>query len=306
MKIIKGLEQIHSIGDCAVTMGTFDGVHRGHHMLIERLIEEARKRGLKSILLTFDPHPRLFFGGAEKVKLLTTLDEKLDLLKMFDLDCVGVLEFNQALAAMSYQAFVDEILLNKLRMRLLVVGYDHGFGKGREGTFENLKRLGRQLHFDVLKVEPLVSGEHIVKSSTIRRLLLEGDVSKAAELLGHLYELKGKVVKGRLVGKKLEFPTANLYINDSAKLLPKDGVYAVDVKVNDRMYRGMLNIGFRPTVNHSTQRTVEVHIHDFSQDIYGKEITVFFKKRLRDERKFESLEELKKQLLIDREQSLKI
>ena len=306
MKILKGLEQLHSSEPCAVTLGTFDGVHRGHHLLIERLIAEAEKRALKPVLLTFDPPPRQFFAGPEQVKLLTTLDEKLELLQQFALACVGVIEFNQKLTQMTYQAFVREILLKKLNMRLLLIGYDHGFGKGRQGTFENLKPLSAELNFELLKVEPLVLGEHIVKSSTIRTLLLNGQVKQANELLGHLYELKGEVVKGRLLGKKLEFPTANLYIKDSVKLLPKDGVYAVDVKVEKQMFRGMLNIGFRPTVNHSTQRTVEVHIHDFNRDIYGQQITVYFKERLRDEKKFKNLEELKKQLLIDKEQSLKI
>ncbi len=306
MKVIKGRAQLKSTEACAVTMGTFDGVHKGHHLLINRLITEARQRGLKSILLTFDPHPRQFFGGKNSVKLLTTLEEKLELLEAFDLDCVGVLEFDETLARMTYRQFVRDILLNRLNMRVLVIGYDHGFGKGREGTYQNLQELSRQWQFDLLKVEPLISGEHIVKSSTIRQLLSEGDVGKAAELLGHLYELKGEVVKGRLLGKKLEFPTANLYIKDSAKLLPKDGVYAVDVKVDGHLYRGMLNIGYRPTVNHTTQKTVEVHIFDFNQDIYGKEVTVYFKQRLRDEKKFGNLQELKQQLEKDKEQSLKI
>ena len=240
------------------------------------------------------------------MKLLTTLQEKLELLQKFTLDCLAVVEFNQQLAQITYQDFLQEILLKKLKMRLLLIGYDHGFGKGRQGTFENLKPLALKLNFDLLKVEPLVLGEHIVKSSTIRELLLQGQVEKANELLGHRYQLRGEVVKGRLLGKKLEFPTANLYISNSAKLLPKDGVYAVDVKVDEKFYRGMLNIGFRPTVNHSTQRTVEVHIFDFTRDIYGQQVAVYFKKRLRDEKKFKNLEELKKQLTKDKEQSLKI
>jgi len=306
MKIIKGLDQLQSAEPCAVTMGTFDGVHKGHHLLIERLISESKSRGLKSVLVTFDPHPRQFFAGPDKVKLLTTLQEKLELLQKFTLDCLAVVEFNQQLAQITYQDFLQEILLKKLKMRLLLIGYDHGFGKGRQGTFENLKPLAPKLNFDLLKVEPLVLGEHIVKSSTIRELLLQGQLEKANKLLGHPYQLKGEVVKGRLLGKKLEFPTANLYISDSAKLLPKDGVYAVDVKVDDKFYRGMLNIGFRPTVNHSTQRTVEVHILDFTRDIYGQQITVYFKKRLRDEKRFKNLEELKEQLTKDKEQSLKI
>ncbi len=306
MKIIRGLAQIQQKEKCVVTLGTFDGVHQGHHMLIKRLIKEAQKRQLSSILITFEPPPRLFFAGADKVKLLTTLDEKLELLKPFALDCVAVLEFNKTLAEMSYQNFVKEVLIDKFDMRLLLIGYDHSFGKDRQGTFENLKALSKQFHFELLKEEPLVFGEHIVKSSTIRNLLQEGRIEQANLLLGHPYELKGVVVKGRLLGKKLEFPTANLYIKNSAKLLPKDGVYAVDVKVDSNIYRGMLNIGFRPTVNHSTQRTVEVHIIDFDENIYDQEITVYFKKRLRDEKKFKNLDELKKQLLKDKEQSLKI
>ncbi len=306
MKIIRGLEQLHSAQGCAVTMGTFDGVHRGHARIVETLIAAARERQLKTVLITFDPHPRQVLLGPENVQLLTTLDEKLELLKQFELDCVAVVNFDQKLAELPYQQFLEDVLLKQLNMRVLVVGYDHGFGKGRQGTYENLKAFSQKDGFELYRVDPLTEGTYIIKSSTIRRLLAQGEVQKAAELLGHRYLLKGEVVKGRLLGKKLGFPTANLKVLGQGKLIPKDGVYAVDVALAGKTYKGMLNIGFRPTVNHTVSRSVEVHIHEFSGNIYGEQLTVYFKKRLRDEQKFDSLEKLKEQLTIDKQQSLKI
>ncbi|NOX89643.1 MAG: bifunctional riboflavin kinase/FAD synthetase [Calditrichaeota bacterium] len=306
MKIIRGLENFKTDQPCAVTIGTFDGIHRGHRLIIEKLIKSARDRHLHSVLITFDPHPRQVLLGSERVKLLTTLDEKLKLLQKFDLDWVGVLNFDRKLSELPYERFVKEILLKKLKMRVLVIGYDHGFGKNRRGTYESLKQLSEELNFELYRVNPLSTGEHIIKSSHIRELLLKGAVAEAEKLLGHRYFLSGKVIRGRLLGKKLQFPTANLKLPEPAKLIPMNGVYAVDVEVDNKLFKGMLNIGYRPTFNHSTTRSIEVHIHDFSEDIYDKTITVFFKKRLRDEIKFRDLTSLKKQLKIDKEKSLKI
>ncbi len=306
MKIFKGLRELHSDAPCAVTVGTFDGIHRGHRLIIEKLIKVARDRHLQTTLLTFDPHPRQVLLGPDKVKLLTTTDEKLLLLQQFPLNCVGVLKFDQRFAQLSYQEFVREILIERLKMKVLVIGYDHGFGKGREGTYENLQKLSAEWGFELYRVNPLVEGQQIIKSSHIRDLLARGNIEEANHLLGHRYFLSGKVIKGRLLGKEIDFPTANLQVTDSAKLIPADGVYAVDVNVDGREFKGMMNIGFRPTLNHSTERSIEVHIHHFDRDIYGQVITVYFKKRLRDEIKFPNLEALIEQLKIDKEQSLEI
>jgi riboflavin kinase/FMN adenylyltransferase len=306
MKIIKGIDELHSEAPCAVTLGTFDGVHRGHRSIIEKLIAVARERQLQTTLLTFDPHPRQVLLGPDRVKLLTTTEEKLRLLQKFDLHCIAVLDFTRSFAEIPYRRFVREILLERLNMKALVIGYDHNFGKNGEGNYENLKKLSEEWGFELFQVKPFSDEGQVIKSSHIRELLLKGKVEEARHLLGHPYTLSGKVVKGRLLGKEIDFPTANLQVTHPAKLVPGDGVYAVDVEVNGRMYKGMMNIGYRPTLNHSTAKSIEVHIHDFNQDIYGEIITVVFKKRLRDEIKFPNLEALIEQLKKDREQSLKI
>ncbi len=306
MNIIRGLQKLRSDAPCAVTIGTFDGVHRGHRLIIEKLIKVARDRNLQTALLTFDPHPRQVLLGADKVKLLTTTEEKLHLLQRFPLHCVGVLEFNRRFSQLPYRQFVGDILIDRLHMKVLVVGYDHGFGKDRQGTFENLRKLSEEWNFELYRVNPLAEGQQVIKSSHIRDLLLKGDIEAANHLLGHRYFLSGKVVKGRLLGKEIDFPTANLQVTHSAKLVPADGVYAVDVEVEGQKFKGMMNIGYRPTLNHSTERSIEVHIHHFDRDIYGRVITVYFKKRMRDEIKFPNLKALIEQLKTDKEQSLKI
>ena len=267
MKIFKGLQELRSEAPCAVTVGTFDGIHRGHRLIIEKLIKVARDRHLQTTLLTFDPHPRQVLLGPDKVKLLTTTDEKLHLLQQFSLNCVGVLKFDRQFAQLTYQQFLRDILIERLNMKVLVIGYDHGFGKGREGTFENLQKLSAEWGFDLYRVNPLAEGQQVIKSSHIRELLQQGEVEKARHLLGHRYFLSGKVIKGRLLGKEIDFPTANLQVSNSAKLIPVDGVYAVDVEVDGQLLKGMMNIGFRPTLNHSTDRSIEVHIFHFDRDI---------------------------------------
>lgn len=306
MKIFKGLDNLKTDRPCAVTLGTFDGVHRGHRFIIEKLIKVARDRHLHTALLTFDPHPRQVLLGPDRVKLLTTTDEKLHLLQKFDLHYVGVLDFTRQFAEISYRQFVREILIDRLNMNVLVIGYDHNFGKNGEGTYENLKVLSEEWGFELYQVHPLSDEGQVIKSSHIRELLLKGQVEEAQRLLGHSYFLSGKVIKGRLLGKQIDFPTANLQVTHPSKLLPADGVYAVDVEVDGQKYKGMMNIGYRPTLNHSTSKSIEVHIHEFNRDIYGRVITVFFKKRLRDEIKFPNLEALIEQLKKDKEQSLKI
>ena len=306
MKIFRGLQELSSDAPCAVTIGTFDGIHRGHRLIIEKLIKVARDRDLQTALLTFDPHPRQVLLGPDKVKLLTTTEEKLQLLRQFPLHYVGVLEFNRQFAQLPYRQFVRDILIERLQMKVLVIGYDHRFGKDRQGSYENLLKLSKEWGFELYRVNPLAEGEQVIKSSHIRELLLKGDVQEANHLLGHRYFLSGKVIKGRLLGKEIDFPTANLQVTHSAKLIPADGVYAVDVEVEGRFFKGMMNIGYRPTLNHSTEKSIEVHIHHFDRDIYGQIITVYFKERLRDEIKFPNLKALIEQLKQDRERSLKI
>ena len=307
MEIIRGLGQINSSDDSVVTVGTFDGLHLGHKKILDQVLEIARTKKLKSTLITFEPHPRVVLHKASvaQSQLLSTIDEKFNILETTGIDCVLVIEFNQDFANKTYDRFVDDVLLGKLSMSYLVVGYDHAFGKDREGHFENVRNLANAEHFNLIRVEPFFMNGTAVNSSFIRNLLFDGDVRNAAEFLGRPYQLRGKVVPGDGRGKKLSFPTANIDPENEHKIVPKNGVYAVDVLVEGQRKKAMMNIGNRPTFKASGY-ALEVNIFDWNKDIYDESITIFFKERLRDEKKFESGEELVNQLKIDKNQSLEL
>jgi riboflavin kinase/FMN adenylyltransferase len=307
MRVLRGLEQIKVKVPCAVTIGTFDGVHKGHLKIISRLKEVADERGLCTTLVTFYPHPRLIVrGGINPVKLLTSQEEKLRLLEKTGLDQVLIIPFDETFSNLDYRSFVSNILLNQLDMKAIVMGYDHSFGKNREGNFENLSLLSAENGFYLEKVGPFqLSGQNI-GSSRIREQIMLGAVDVAADSLGRLYALCGTVIHGAARGRLLHFPTANLKLDYEKKLIPENCVYAVDVIHESIKYKGMLNIGFKPTFETGHAFTIEVHIHNFDKDIYGQKLTIFFKKRLRSEKKFESKEALIAQLEIDKNQSLKL
>ena len=306
MEIIRGLEQLKPEEGCVATVGTFDGVHPGHIKLINRLIELGESKKLRTTLVTFYPHPKLVVGSAKNVRLLTTIEEKIELLEKTGLQRLVIIPFNREFSRLSYEQFVRNILLDKLGTRSLVIGYDHAFGHDREGNYERLKELGRELNFSVERVEPFRLGDQIVGSTLIRQTLTEGRVDEAAEMLNRLYSISGKVVHGSARGKLLHFPTANVEVDNENKLIPADGVYAVDVLYKGQTYKGMLNIGCRPTFKNGKQHVIEVHIIDFNQSIYDETLTIAFKKRLRDEKKFDSKEALIEQLEKDRAESLQI
>jgi len=308
MEIIHGLEHITPHVPCALTMGTFDGVHRGHVQIIRQLREEAQRKNLCATLITFEPHPRLVVKrpGSAGIRLLTTLQEKIDLLKQQPLDRVVVVPFDEAFSRIEYEEFVKTVILDKLGARALVIGYDHAFGRNREGNFSNLEKLSKKYGFTLDKVEPYEVEGQIVSSTFIRQFLNDGDVEFAAKLLGRNYSLSGTVVKGDARGKILHFPTANIEPQHTHKLIPKPGVYAVEVRYGTASFKGMMNIGYRPTFRKDGRLSVEVHILNFNKDIYGEQLTISFKKRLRDEKKFRSKEELIAQLEVDRQESLKL
>ena len=308
MEIVRGMENLGPAKPCAVTIGTFDGVHKGHLQIIDTLLNEAAQKKLCATLITFDPHPRrvIQVQGHQPVRLLTTIDEKLRLLKQTGLDRVLVIHFDTAFSQMDYKDFVKQLLIDKLDVRALVIGYDHAFGKDRKGHFASLEPLSKTYGFSLTKVEPFEMDGQIVNSAFIRQFLADGDVALAAELLGRPYGIKGRVVHGSDRGKTLRFPTANLEIGDAEKVIPGNGVYAVDVLYQTQRYKGMLNIGFKPTFGMLPSPTIEVHVIDFNKDIYGETLTVLFKKRLRNEIKFDSKEALIAQLEIDKQESLKI
>lgn len=304
MEIIKGLENIQDKRESVVTLGTFDGLHAGHKKIIDKVVEVAKNTNIQSVLVTFEPHPRLVLNNSEKpIQLLSTIDEKIEILSSFKLDSVVIVNFDKEFANKSYQDFVEKILIDKFGLKHLVIGYDHHFGKDREGNFNSLKELAKQHNFAVTKVDPLYIEDTLVSSSLVRSCLREGKVRVASNFLGRQYKLKGVVVHGDGRGKKLKFPTANIEISDAHKIIPMNGVYAVDVLIKGQKHKGMMNIGFRPTFENN-KHAIEVHIFELNENIYDENLTVYFKKRLRKEIKFSSQEELIKQLEIDKEKSL--
>lgn len=286
------------IRDAIVTVGTMDGVHLGHAAIVDRVVETGREEQRPSLVVTFDPHPREIVHG-QKVRLLTTIDERVELLSARGVDYIYVLPFDGHIAALGPEAFVSQILLERFSISRTVVGYDHGFGRDREGDASVLRRLGELHGFEVTEVaEQRVDGEP-VSSTRIRSLIADsGKAGEAARLLGRNYSLAGEVVRGDGRGRTIGYPTANIDL-DPGKLIPANGVYAVSVTVDGGRYTGMMNIGIRPTFGQAGL-VAEVHILDFAADLYGTVIQVDFLKRLRDEQKFDSIDHLKRQLSEDR------
>ncbi|MFY0687072.1 MAG: bifunctional riboflavin kinase/FAD synthetase [Cyclobacteriaceae bacterium] len=299
MKIIENLTSI-SFKNAIVTSGTFDGVHFGHKKILDNLVNQAQSLGGESVVMTYWPHPRFVLGkDAGMLKLLNTFDEKARLLEDCGIDYLVKVLFTREFSQLTSQQFVQDVLIGKLNVRKLIIGYDHRFGRDQEGSFEYLSQNQDKLGFQVEEI-PRQDIDHVGVSSTrIRKALEKGDVELANEHLGWQYLLSGIVTKGEQLGRKIGFPTANIYVTDDFKLIPGDGVYAVTVKLKSGIFKGMLNIGNRPTVN-GHKKTIEVNIFDFDQDIYGQIIEVSFVKQLRKEQKFEGLVELRQQLQIDK------
>ena len=291
-----------------VTIGTFDGVHLGHREVIAELCRISLETGGESVAFTFFPHPRMVVSPDEdSIRLLSTIEEKLELLGELNLDHLVIYPFTKEFALLSYNEFVKNILVGQMHIHKLVTGYDHKVGRGREGDFRALKRLGGIYGFELEQLSTFLVENVAVSSTKIRIALEAGDIEKANHFLGYQYLLKGKVVEGRRLGRELGFPTANIMPDDSHKMVPGDGVYAVLVHVANKKYKGMLNIGTRPTVNTNVDhRSIEVNIFDFSQDIYGQPISVYFVERIRSEVKFENLEKLIAQLEEDKTSTLRI
>jgi len=277
----------------AVALGTFDGVHLGHQRIIKDAVSYAKRFGLSCVVTTFDPHPQQFIVPERGLKLLTTLAERKKLIKNLGVNKIKVFKFNEKLRNLSYEAFVLKYLVRKLNAVVVFVGYDYAFGKERQGTAKELKKLGRKFGFKVKVVKPFKMGKHIVKSSSIRRLVAEGKFKKAVRYLGHPYQITGKVIKGRGIGANLGFPTANLLI-DKHKLIPKEGVYLG--KVLGR--RCLINIGSRPTFGIGPVE-VEIYILKFRKNIYEKTLSAEIFKRIRDEKQFADVEDLKAQIRRD-------
>lgn len=306
MKVIEGIAKLAYNPCMVVTSGTFDGVHLGHQKILQRVTNLARENQGKSAVITFWPHPRYVLGkAAGDLKLLSTWDEKQELLTATGIDYLVKIPFTKEFSELSGDSFIRKVLVDAIGTRILVIGYDHRFGKNREGSFEYLRENALNYGFEVVEI-PRLDVEHVgVSSSKIRQALLEGNVAKANEFLGYEYALAGTVVKGDRIGTSLGYPTANLQVHDPLKLVPADGIYAVHVSHEGNSYDGMLYIGNRPTL-HSSPKTIEVNIFNFDKLIYGESLKVSFVEQLRQDQRFASLDELKKQLGLDRQRAIEI
>ncbi|MBI1803477.1 MAG: bifunctional riboflavin kinase/FAD synthetase [Ignavibacteriae bacterium] len=287
-----------------VTVGTFDGVHAGHRSIIDEVIRQARANASRSVVVTFDPHPRTVVGRGP-VQLLTTLSERLDLIGQHNVDAVLVLEFTYGFSRQTSREFYERYIIKGTGVREVIIGYDHMFGRNREAGTRELQQLGRELGFTTTIVDPVTIDGDVVNSSKIREMLLEGNVERTQRFLRRPYALEGTVIHGDGRGARIGFPTANVEVPSEEKLVPANGVYLVLVDVGSRKLYGMLNIGIRPTFNAGTQRVIEAHVFDFTDDIYGQRLQIQFLKRLRAEKKFGSVEALVQQLHHDRSESLK-
>lgn len=299
MKVFRSIES-YPISDskAVITIGTFDGVHIGHQKIIEQLNALKKDESEVSMILTFFPHPRRVLDQSNDIKMLTTMEEKIELLESFGLDHLIIEPFTQEFSRLTALEFVRDILVNRLSLKKLVIGYDHHFGRNREGNFEQLTEFGELYGFEVVEIPAQTIESVSVSSTKIRKAIEAGEMDTANRYMGYAYRLTGEIVKGQGLGRKLNFPTVNLRVEEDYKLVPRKGVYAVKTQVKDKEVLGMMNIGYRPTVG-GDGRTIEIHLLDFKGDLYGQRLRVDVLARLRDEQKFESIEALKDQLIKD-------
>lgn len=306
MRIYEGIDEFGPVNNPVVTSGTFDGVHLGHQKILKRIRNIADELKGETVLITFWPHPRLVLYPKEhNLMLLSTFEEKAKLLREAGIDHLISIPFTKEFSELSSEEFIQKILIDKIQTRKLVIGYDHRFGKNREGGFEYLKEHIDQYPFELEEISRKDVDDVGVSSTKIRHALQGGKVAIANGYLGRSYELNGIIIKGQQLGRSIGFPTANIHIPNDYKLIPCDGAYAVVVNVEGDQYNGMLNIGNRPTVD-GNSRSIEVNLFDFEGDLYDKRVCVQIKEYLRPETKFEGLEQLKQQLKADREKAISI
>ncbi len=301
MKIFNGFEDLTFIKNPVLTIGTFDGVHLGHKKILHQLNTESTKINGESVLFTFFPHPRMIiFPDSHGLKLIQTQDEKIEKLKKYGLQNIIILPFTKEFSNLTAKQFVEDILVEKLKIKKIVIGHDHQFGKNREGSFDFLKKMSLQFDFEVIEIPAQEIDEVNISSTRIRNAIENGQIEIANRYLGDAFELNGIVIKGKQLGRTIGYPTANILINSEIKIIPKIGVYAVEIDLpNSPIYRGMLNIGVRPTITNEKSISIEVNIFDFNRNIYDSKIKVRLLSRIRDEIKFNAIEDLTKQLQQD-------
>lgn len=303
MKIFHSIHEFHSDKKTIVTLGTFDGVHLGHAAILKKLTQNTHNETFESTVLTFFPHPRMVLQGKSDLKLLNTINEKIELLEKIGIDNLIIHPFDEKFAELNAEEFVSTILVGQLGVQKIIIGYDHRFGKNRTANIDDLINFGTQYGFEVEQISAQEIDEISISSTKIRTALEEGDIQLANEYLGYRYFLSGTVVKGKQLGRTIGFPTANISLEEDYKLVPQNGVYIVRVEIDGKTIYGMMNIGFNPTVE-GKKKTIEVHLFDFDTDIYNRKIQVAIIQRIRSEKKFESVEVLKEQLKKDEAFSL--
>jgi riboflavin kinase/FMN adenylyltransferase len=307
MKVIRDSEPVEYNKLSVVTVGTFDGIHIGHRKIIDVLNNLKKEKNLRSIIVTFEPHPQLVLKNkVREIKILSTLDEKLEMFEKFGIDIVYIITFTKDFSQNSAEQFYVKYLIEKFGFCDIVIGYDHMVGKNREGGFETLKSLSVKYNFNVHKIEEFKANGYTVSSTSIRNFLLEGNLKEASLLLNDNYTITGEVIYGDRLGVKIGFPTANIKPVSEFKLIPKNGVYLVSSEISGKLYYGMMNIGYRPTVTDANVQTLETYFLDFEGNLYGQELKIKFLDYIREEKKFNSIEELKEQINKDKEFSKKI
>jgi riboflavin kinase/FMN adenylyltransferase len=306
MTVYTEIDAIQFDVNTVLTVGTFDGLHRGHKEILRIVKKQATALTCRSLVVTFDPHPRLVLDKKSKIKMLSTLEEKKTLFESEGIDVLVILPFNESFAQLSSEEFFEKYLVSKIGLKEIIVGYDHRFGKGRDGDEDTIREIAKKHNFSCMHVPAVQMNGLTISSTLIRNFLKSGYVKAAAEYLGHNYEMNGRVIEGARRGRTIDFPTANVGLEDKNKLVPGYGVYAVLVKVDGVDRKGVMNIGVRPTFDETPLEHLEVHIMDFNEDVYGKEITVTFIERIREEKKFASVDELKAQIAADKNLAIKI
>ena len=299
MTIYNNINEFSSTDNTILTIGTFDGVHLGHQKVLERLTNSAKENNLKSTVLTFFPHPRTILNPNKPLKLINSVKERTELLNRSKVDNLIIHPFDKNFSELDPEKYVVEILVKKLKAKIILIGYDHKFGKNRTADITDLKIYGKKYGFKVIEIKAKEISNIAISSTKIRKAISEGNISTAKKYLGYDFSLSGKIVHGKSIGRTLGFPTANIEVKEEYKLLPKNGVYLIQSVINHNKYFGMMNIGIKPTIKESS-KTIEVNFFDFEGDLYNKKITVSIKQFIRNEIKFDSLELLKSQILKDK------
>lgn len=299
MQVHTDLNNLPEFKNAVLTIGTFDGVHRGHKKIIEQLKTTAHEVNGETVIITFHPHPRKIIHDKQgDVKLLTTLDEKIVLLKNLGINHLVIIDFNEAFAAQTAEEYVVDFLYKKFIPHTIIIGYDHKYGAGRKGDYQLLEQYGKQLGFNVNEINAQTLNEVTISSTSIRKALLTADISTANKFLDYRYFIKGKVKQGDRIGRTIGYPTANIDMHNTDKLIPQEGIYAASTIYDGITYNGMLYIGYRPVIN-GKELAVEIYIFDFDKDIYTQELTLEFHKYIRADKNLKSIEELKLQLQED-------